>query len=109
MSKGEKPILSVRIDAELLKRLDALAEEADVGRAEVVERCLTLGLADQEQLVAWLKSPIAGPVVQLISHPAIIRTLLKMIGDDVDETSVKLRANVLKRKRRGQQGRPAAE
>ena len=41
MGKGEKPILSVRIDADLLEAVDAMAEKADCGRAEIVERCPT--------------------------------------------------------------------
>jgi hypothetical protein len=110
MSKGEKPILSVRIDADLLKRVDKLAEEADVGRAEVVERCLALGIVNQEELVQWLKSPVKGPVAQLMSHPAILGFFLSLAGEQYDEITQKLRAGVIRKKKEAARARkPALE
>jgi hypothetical protein len=107
MAKGEKPILSVRIDGDILKRVDALAQLAEVGRAEIVERCLTLGLANQETLVEWVDSPIKGAVGQLLTYPTIAKAILKFLGDEVDETSMKIRQGAVK-KRRGK-AKPALQ
>ena len=102
MPKGEKPILSVRIDAELLERVDEIAELAHVGRAEVVERCLWIGVVDQEELVSWLKNPVVGPLVRLLSH----RFFLKAVGlvlrnaDWADKTSVGI-VDGVKKNRKG--------
>lgn len=99
MSKGEKPILSVRIDADLLKRLDQMAADADVGRAEIVERCLSIGLYDQESFVAWLKGSVSGPVLQLITHPTVLKALMPLFRGEADPVSMKVRAGVLRNRR----------
>jgi hypothetical protein len=98
VGKGEKPILSVRIDQELLDRVDELAVLADVGRAEVVERCLWIGVVNQEELVSNLRSPLAGSVVRLLSHPAILKAVGIVLRDSdwADPTTVKLSAGVKK-------------
>jgi Ribbon-helix-helix protein, copG family len=100
MGKGEKPILSVRIDRELLEAVDALADEAGVGRAEVVERCLSMGVADHENLVKWLKTPIVGVAVRLLTHPEMMKAIFQFFGGDYDPTSLKVRnAAIANRKR----------
>lgn len=107
MSKGEKPILSVRIDADLLERVDRLAAEADVGRAEIVERCLRLGLGNQEELVEWLKTPVQGHITQLLTHPLLLTALKTFVGE-LDETSLKIREGAIKSRKKGK-ARPATE
>ncbi|MGD0140729.1 MAG: ribbon-helix-helix domain-containing protein [Tepidisphaeraceae bacterium] len=99
MGKGEKPILSVRIDAELLKDVDALAEEAGVGRAEIVERCLWLGLSADMGLASWLKGKVSGPVLQIMTHPVVLKALLSLTGDKVDPTVLKVRQGAIDKRR----------
>jgi hypothetical protein len=111
-SSGEKPILSVRIDPELLRRVDALAKVAGTGRAEIVERCLLQGLVDQEELVGWLKNGVTGPVLELLTHPAVLKVLLAFDRSGVDATSIRLRNGAVserksgKAKRGGKAGAP---
>ncbi len=100
MSKGEKPILSVRVDHQLLERVDALCERAGVGRAEIIERCIMVGLADEEEFVEWLESPVKGEVIHMLTHPRLIKFIASLIGDDrgLDETQLKVRRNIKSKK-----------
>jgi hypothetical protein len=106
--ENRKPILSVRIDGELLARIDALCERTGVGRAEIVERCIVVGLDDEEEFVKWLESPIKGPVMNALLHPKVLNMLFKLVpGYGVDETQQKVRKNVREKRKGGPKGSPA--
>lgn len=111
MSKGEKPILSVRVSADVLERVDRLAELAGVGRAEVVERCLWLGVANQEEFVKLLQSPVRGPLEQFLTHPWLLRKVYQLLGEELetDPTSMKLREQAVKRRKGKGKAKPATE
>jgi len=100
-----KPVLSVRVDDALLKKIDALVERTGVGRAEIVERCLAVGLQDEEEFVAWLESPVKGPFASLLTHPAFLEWAFRGTRYEVDKTQQKVRKNVRERQR-GVKGRP---
>ncbi len=108
MGKGEKPILSVRIDADLLARVDEMADLAGVGRAEVVERCLAIGLVNQEKFVKVLKNPVANAVYDLITLPKIWAAVGTLLLDDgeVDPVSRRLIEGTAKA-RKTKRGKPA--
>lgn len=89
-----KPILSVRIDKKLMDRLDALVEQTGVGRAEIVERCLSLGIVDQEEFVAELRSSVRGPLLALLMHPKVLNVIMSLTGGVIDETQQKIKGNV---------------
>src|SRR5262245_10772889 len=94
-NEKHKPVLSVRVDQKLLEWLDHMCERTGVGRADVVERCLSVGLAYEEQMVQWLEAPIHGPTAILLSFPGLARALVKLTGGEVDEVEMKIRENVL--------------
>jgi hypothetical protein len=96
-----KLILSVRISPDVLERLDKLVERTGVGRGEIVERCLLVGMQDEEELVSWLESSIQGPIQSLIMHPKVLKVLLAVTGmkGEIDETQQKVRKNVTERRR----------
>lgn len=95
MSK-EKPILSVRIDQATMDRLDQLVERTGVGRAEIVERCLSVGVEDEEEFVEWLESPTGGPLAALLLHPKVLKAILALTGGRriVNETQQKVKNNL---------------
>src|SRR4051812_9443200 len=107
MSKGEKPILSVRVDQKLLDKIDDICERSGAGRAEVVERCLYVGLSDEDEMLRWLETPITGELVHAITHPKIMAFLIKALGqgDGVNPNFVQIRENV-KNRRRGGSAKP---
>jgi hypothetical protein len=105
MAIGQKPILSARVSQDLLDRLEKLAELAEVGRAAIVERCLELGLMESEEFVDWLKAPIKGPLVRLLTLPILAPLIAKCFSDmEVDATSMAIRRGALRKSAKGRAG-----
>ncbi|HZZ44041.1 MAG TPA: ribbon-helix-helix protein, CopG family [Tepidisphaeraceae bacterium] len=94
-----KPVLSVRISQDLMDKLVKLEERTGVGRAEIVERCLAVGVQDQEEYVEWLESSWKGPILSLLMHPKVAKAMMSMTGNELDETQEKVRANVTDRRK----------
>lgn len=42
--KQEKEVISIRIDSELLKTVDAAADKADISRNEFINQCIAFAL-----------------------------------------------------------------
>lgn len=95
-----EPILSVRIDPVLMKRLDALVARTGVSRTEIVVRCLSVGLADEESFVRALENPLHGAIAQLAMHGSVLKVLFALTGGgEVDETQRKITRNIRKRRK----------
>jgi hypothetical protein len=96
-----KPVLSVRIDQDLMDRLIALEDRTGVGRADIIERCLSVGLDDEEGFVKWLESPLHGPLAHLLTHPKVLKALIPLLalGRTVDPVQQKVRAGVREKKK----------
>lgn len=108
MASREKPILSVRVAPELLERLDKICEKSGCGRAEVVERCLVLGILEQEDFVEWLESSVKGPILELMMHPKVAKAIFALAGGEPDESAMKIARGVrANKKQKGLSGRVA--
>jgi hypothetical protein len=94
MPDGYDPVVSVRIDRELLKRIDSICDRAGVSRAEVIDRCLYMGLANEERFVKALATPLIGDAIRLLTPPGVIDRIFKVFGGHMDETQKKIRRNV---------------
>jgi len=99
MTRENKPVMSVRIDADLLRRIDALVEATGVGRADIVERCLYLGLANQEEFVRSLRHPLTGELAHLLTYPGVMRVLAKALGSELDPIALRVRDGVAAKRR----------
>ena len=42
--KQEKEVISIRLDSELLKTVDAAADKADISRNEFINQCISFAL-----------------------------------------------------------------
>ena len=99
-----KPVLSVRIDQKVMDRLVDLEERTGVGRADIVERCLTVGMENEEEFVKWLESPVQGPLVHLLTHPKVLAVLMTTFFGpkmEIDQVQQKVRAGVREKKKGG--------
>jgi hypothetical protein len=94
MAKDNKVVLSVRVDPDYVAWLDEVCERGGVGRGEVVQRCLGLGLANEQALIAWMDHPIRRPILKVVASPLIAGVILKLIGSEVDDTSKKIMAHM---------------
>lgn len=53
-----KQVLSVRIDRNLLRQLDAVARAVGCGRADVVEKCLINGVIPRREFFLLMSSAV---------------------------------------------------
>jgi predicted DNA-binding protein len=94
------PTLSVRVPRELIEKLDRMVELTGVSRAEIVERCLDIGLSDQKELMQALENPLYGALARFATHRNLVTLVAMLTGTEVDETTQKMRAAVLNQKYR---------
>ncbi|MCL2170888.1 MAG: ribbon-helix-helix domain-containing protein [Defluviitaleaceae bacterium] len=47
--KNEKTVISIRIDREILRELDDLANETDISRNEMIIQCIEFALNNQQK------------------------------------------------------------
>jgi hypothetical protein len=101
MSKKErKLVLSSRVDPQVLERVDKLAEETGVGRAEVIERAMMVGLEDQEKFVGRLRGAVKGPLLALLLNERFLDVIFSLSGDTKDDNQIRTIRNVRARAKR---------
>lgn len=47
--KAEKDVISIRLDTELLKKVDRLSAEIDISRNEMIVQCIEYALSNLEK------------------------------------------------------------
>jgi len=111
MSKENKSVTSIRIDLDLLARIDRVAADREQTRSQVMERICKNGIAEEERFLSVMENPVLAYLIERISRPEVMGTIAEMIGDDMDEeelerikTAVSKQAE-LGRKRRGSRKR----
>lgn len=76
---------SIRLDEDLVKRLDALAELRAESRSALIERILKNGVDDEEQFWRVLaKNPLYREVSRLLLKPHVAMALAKSVGEQLD-------------------------
>jgi hypothetical protein len=108
MAKGEKPILSVRVEQELLDALEKMAEKSGASRSELVERYVGHGLELDFAVMGLWKSRLTGPVLQVLTHPKVMKAILSLTGDEPDPALEKIRDSAID-ERRGKKAKLASE
>jgi hypothetical protein len=99
--------VGVRLDEELVKRIDAIASETGSSRTEIIESCIVIGLKEEENFVGM--GPVVLEFANLMLSEPMLSVLEKFVGP-ADEKALK-RFRSLREKRRGKgvRGKPAAE
>jgi metal-responsive CopG/Arc/MetJ family transcriptional regulator len=70
--------VGVRLEQALVERLDAIAEETGVSRTEVIERCIRLGLKQEEEFVEL--GPVAMELMNVLLSDPVRKPLEKLLG-----------------------------
>ena len=108
MAKAEiKPILSVRVSQKLMDRLDQLCERTDLTRSDVVERCLSGGILDQEEFVQFAESDLKGALLSVLMRPSVFKALGLLTfegGLEMDEKQAQVVKTVREKKRQKRVG-----
>jgi hypothetical protein len=102
--------IGMRIDEELLKGVDAMAERLGVTRTEVLERCIALGLNTSEELAG--KSDVALELFHVMSQPGVLKVIDKLVsvaGFSVSPDKVKILHDARQSRKVKKAGKPATE
>ena len=101
---GTIPV-GVRLDAELVDKIDKIADETGVSRTHVIERCIRLGLMQEEEFVDI--GPVAMELMNALLSDPMRRPFEKLFGPANPKQIERLR--YMREKRRGAKRRPAME
>ncbi len=75
------PRLSIRVEDDLLRRIDRAAETLGRSRSDFVRMSLEVGVADGEQAAASLQSPVVRLLLRAMGSPAERERLDRVLGD----------------------------
>jgi len=93
-----KEITTVRLDPELIRRLDAVAEARGESRSVVIERVLRNEVADEEDFVNEMEHPVMRALVRMIiASPAATRFVIWLAGGTTDEAELRRRIETLRK------------
>ena len=107
MAERHKPVMSSRVEQQLIDRIDALVERTGVSRADVIERALGVGLKDQEDFVEELEGTVSGPLMALLMNEKFLNVVYALTGGELDRNQVKAAREVRAKKRRSVKGKLA--
>ena len=79
---------NLRLDVELVERLDRIAKATGVTRTDVVRRALEVGLPSDEQLVTDSHAPVMGAVLAALADFRVLEVVAKVMGEQVDPRQV---------------------
>lgn len=103
---------SIRLDEDLVKRLDALAELRAESRSALIERILKNGVDEEEQFWKAQDNPVYREVSRLLLKPAVAMAMAKIVGEQVDPAAVAARSKkfdlLLERKKQTRRGKGAS-
>jgi predicted transcriptional regulator len=85
-----KALISVRVDEDLLRQIDEIAEKEGVTRTEIIETALLNGVNNERQFVENLEKPLQRMVMKFMTS----RPLVDLISGVVSKQPSKRRVNL---------------
>lgn len=95
--------ISIKIDDELLTRVDRLAEATGETRTSIIEQAVRQDISEQEWYHHSLENPIVRALHEKLSSPSMLRRMMSLAGTEITEESVE------RVKNRGERSRVAAK
>ena len=77
--------ISIKLDEDLLARVDRLAEAAGTNRTAVIEQAVKNDLPRQEDFQRSLENPILRAIHKRITTPAMLRAIAKLANEEMSE------------------------
>lgn len=98
--------ISIKLDEDLLARVDQLAEDAGVTRTSVIEQAVSNDLPEQEAFYKSLENPIIRAIHKKITTPAMLRAFAAVVNDELtDEEIAKITERAPRQRESGKQRR----
>ena len=77
--------ISIKLDEDLLTRVDQLAEAAGTNRTAVIEQAIKNDLPQQEDYQRSLENPIVRAIHKQITTPRMLQAIAKIVNEDMTE------------------------
>ncbi len=103
MNDERKAKVTVALDREVLRRVDAVAGARGDSRSSVIERMLCNGIGDEEKFLRAMENPVTRAVTQAVtSSPWLIEKIARLVGEEVCKgDGSEIREFVAKQAKRG--------
>lgn len=108
MAKG---FVSVRMDEELMRRLDAVAEATSDTRSAIVERLVRNGLDDAERFLKRFENPVLREAWGVLTSPGVLKALAAAAGEELTPEQLEAAAKgqrLVKRARKNRRDRSSS-
>lgn len=84
--RPRKQQLSITLDADLVKRLDAVCEATNVNRSALIETMVEKGIRERETFVQDMENPVLRSLARVMaSSPKVVEGILGVLGEELDD------------------------
>lgn len=80
--------ISIKLDSDLLERIDKLASDVGITRTAVIEQAVKNDLPEQESFHKSLENPVIRAMHEKLTSPAVLRTLAKLAQSDMSDEQI---------------------
>lgn len=80
--------ISIKLDDDLLKRVDQLAESTGTNRTAVIEMAIKNDLPEQEAFQESMENPVIRAIHKQLTTPAMLQIIAKMASKDVSQEEI---------------------
>lgn len=80
--------ISIKLDTELLERIDKLASDIGSTRTAVIEQAVKNDLPEQESFHKSLENPIINAMHEKLTSPSVLRLLAKLAHTDMSDEEI---------------------
>ena len=85
MSKTQ---ISIKLDTDLLGRIDQLAEDVGVTRTAIIEKALKNDVPSQEAFYRSLEDPVMRAVHSQLTKPSVLRLLARITDGGISDSEI---------------------
>jgi len=80
--------ISIKLDSDLLARIDQLAEDINVTRTAIIEQAIKNDLPEQESFHQSLENPLIRGIHEKLTSPTVLRALAKLTQQDMSDEEI---------------------
>jgi len=80
--------ISIKLDTDLLARIDKLAEDINVTRTAIIEQAIKNDLPEQESFHKSLENPVIRGLHEKLTSPSVLRLLAKLAHTDMSDEQI---------------------
>lgn len=80
--------ISIKLDTDLLKKIDQFAEDVGVTRTSLIEQCIKNELPRQEENYRLLENPLVRSMHEKLTSPTILRAIAKIAQADMSDDEI---------------------